>query len=286
MNDNPYTHNEYTQENRASVASAAPAATTAPAAGASRDCGSIPNPSPAASLLQTSPLQTPLLQATGVTKNFGAVRALAGVDLSINAGEQVAIMGPSGSGKSTLLHVLSGILKPSSGTVTLDGSPISSLSDAKRSALRRTRFGFVFQDGQLVPELTARENVALPLLLNGVKRGDAVTLANEWLQKLGVGDQGRKRLGEMSGGQAQRVALARALACSPAVVFADEPTGALDQATGHEVMQILTTAAKMNGSTLVVITHDIKVAAWCQRLVEIRDGLVHTDRLVSEVTAR
>lgn len=227
-----------------------------------------------------------LLQATGVTKNFGVTRALAGVDLSIDAGEQVAIMGPSGSGKSTLLHVLSGILKPSTGVVAFEGSPISSLSDAKRSALRRTRFGFVFQDGQLVPELTARENVALPLLLNGIKRSEAFTLAKEWLQKLGVGDQGRKRLGEMSGGQAQRVAIARALVCSPAVIFADEPTGALDQATGHEVMQILTTAAKMNGSTLVVITHDIKVAAWCQRLVEIRDGLVHTDRPVSEVTAR
>lgn len=235
---------------------------------------------------QKNSTPTSLLQATGITKNFGVTRALAGVDLSIDAGEQVAIMGPSGSGKSTLLHVLSGILKPSTGVVTFEGSPISSLSDAKRSALRRTRFGFVFQDGQLVPELTARENVALPLLLNGIKRSEAFTLAKEWLQKLGVGDQGRKRLGEMSGGQAQRVAIARALVCSPAVIFADEPTGALDQATGHEVMQILTTAAKMNGSTLVVITHDIKVAAWCQRLVEIRDGLVHTDRPMSEVTAR
>lgn len=262
MNDNAYTQENYTP--------------TTPTAGTLHDHARMPNGSAVPALLQ----------AVGVTKDFGVVRALAGIDLSINAGEQVAIMGPSGSGKSTLLHVLSGILKPSAGVVTFEGSPISSLSDAKRSALRRTRFGFVFQDGQLVPELTARENVALPLLLNGVKRGDAVTLASEWLQKLGVGDQGRKRLGEMSGGQAQRVAIARALVCSPAVVFADEPTGALDQATGHEVMQILTTAAKMNGSTLVVITHDIKVAAWCQRLVEIRDGLVHTDRPVSEVTAR
>ncbi|XCB29050.1 ATP-binding cassette domain-containing protein [Arcanobacterium hippocoleae] len=146
-------------------------------------------------------------------------------------------------------------------------------------------FGFVFQDGQLVPELTARENAALPLLLNGANRNSANKTAADWLNRLGVGEQSRKRPGEMSGGQAQRVAIARALACSPAVVFADEPTGALDQATGHEVMQILTTAAKMSGATLIVITHDIKVAAWCQRLVEIRDGLVHTDRPMNEVTA-
>ncbi|MDR6939498.1 putative ABC transport system ATP-binding protein [Arcanobacterium hippocoleae] len=226
-----------------------------------------------------------LLQAVGVTKNFGMVHALAGIDLSIRKGEQVAIMGPSGSGKSTLLHTLSGILTPSSGRVSFNGTAISSLRDSARSRIRMQHFGFVFQDGQLVPELTARENAALPLLLNGANRNSANKTAADWLNRLGVGEQSRKRPGEMSGGQAQRVAIARALACSPAVVFADEPTGALDQATGHEVMQILTTAAKMSGATLIVITHDIKVAAWCQRLVEIRDGLVHTDRPVNEVTA-
>ncbi|MFC5383396.1 ABC transporter ATP-binding protein [Arcanobacterium hippocoleae] len=213
------------------------------------------------------------------------VHALAGIDLSIRKGEQVAIMGPSGSGKSTLLHTLSGILTPSSGRVSFNGTAISSLRDSARSRIRMQHFGFVFQDGQLVPELTARENAALPLLLNGANRNSANKTAADWLNRLGVGEQSRKRPGEMSGGQAQRVAIARALACSPAVVFADEPTGALDQATGHEVMQILTTAAKMSGATLIVITHDIKVAAWCQRLVEIRDGLVHTDRPVNEVTA-
>ncbi|WP_353067499.1 ABC transporter ATP-binding protein [Arcanobacterium hippocoleae] len=213
------------------------------------------------------------------------VHALAGIDLSIRKGEQVAIMGPSGSGKSTLLHTLSGILTPSSGRVSFNGTAISSLRDSARSRIRMQHFGFVFQDGQLVPELTARENAALPLLLNGANRNSANKTAADWLNRLGVGEQSRKRPGEMSGGQAQRVAIARALACSPAVVFADEPTGALDQATGHEVMQILTTAAKMSGATLIVITHDIKVAAWCQRLVEIRDGLVHTDRPMNEVTA-
>ncbi|MCI5826484.1 MAG: ABC transporter ATP-binding protein [Arcanobacterium sp.] len=195
-------------------------------------------------------------------------------------------MGPSGSGKSTLLHVLSGILKPTAGRVLFETELISSYSDAARSRLRRERFGFVFQDGQLVPELTAKENVALPLLLLGASRSVANKAAEEWLGRLGVADQRRKRPGEMSGGQAQRVAIARALVHRPAVVFADEPTGALDQATGHEVMQILTTTSRMNGSALVVITHDVKVAAWCERLVEIRDGLVHTDRPMSEVMGR
>ncbi|MCI7552209.1 MAG: ABC transporter ATP-binding protein [Actinomycetaceae bacterium] len=211
------------------------------------------------------------------------VHALRGVDLSIGRGEQVAIMGPSGSGKSTLLHILSGIMRPTAGDVICEGKEISAMRDSERSTLRRTRFGFVFQDGQLVPELTARENVALPLLLNGVNRSEANSAAHQWLDRMGVGDQARKRPGQMSGGQAQRVAIARALATSPSVVFADEPTGALDQATGHEVMQVLTAVTRMNGSTLVLITHDIKVAAWCDRLVEIRDGLVHTDRPTSEV---
>lgn len=225
-----------------------------------------------------------LLTASAVTKDFGITHALAGVNLSVHPGEQVAIMGPSGSGKSTLLHILSGVLTPTSGDVSFGNTSISAMSDAKRSRLRLERFGFVFQDGQLVPELTAEENVALPLMLKGVKRSAATAQAKQWLERLGVLEQRRKRPGEMSGGQAQRVAIARALAPMPAVVFADEPTGALDQATGHEVMQILTTATRMSGSTLVLITHDIKVAAWCERLVEIRDGLVHTDRPMAEVT--
>ncbi|MDD7465456.1 MAG: ABC transporter ATP-binding protein [Actinomycetaceae bacterium] len=214
------------------------------------------------------------------------VHALAGVDITIHEREQLAIMGPSGSGKSTLLHVLSGILKPTAGRVLFEGELISGLNDATRSRLRRERFGFVFQDGQLVPELTALENVALPMMLKGEDRAKANAAADEWLSKLAVADQRRKRPGEMSGGQMQRVAVARALASNPAVVFADEPTGALDQATGQEVMQILTTATRMNGSALVIITHDIKVAAWCERLVEIRDGLVQTDRAMDEVVGR
>lgn len=206
------------------------------------------------------------------------VRALANVDVHISAGEAVAIMGPSGSGKSTLLHCLAGILVPDEGEVRLGDVVVSRLRDAPRSRLRRESFGFVFQDGQLLPELPARENVALPLLLAGTSRSEALREADLWLERLGLAGAGARRPGEMSGGQAQRVAIARAMVHSPSVVFADEPTGALDQATGHEVMQILTTTAKMTGTTLVVVTHDSQVASWCSRLVELRDAMIHADR--------
>lgn len=228
-------------------------------------------------------MNTQALQATGLVKTYSSVHALAGVDITIGAGELVAIMGPSGSGKSTLLHVLSGILLPDAGEVRLGDAVVTALKDSGRSKLRREQFGFVFQDGQLVPELTARENVALPLLASGASRGRAMRAADEWLMRLGVGEQKRKRPGEMSGGQAQRVAIARSMVANPSIIFADEPTGALDQATGHEVMQVLSTTAKMNGTTLVVVTHDLKVASWTDRLVEIRDGLIHTDRTMADV---
>ncbi len=220
---------------------------------------------------------TGTLSARNLVKRYGPVVALGGVTLDLQPGESVAIMGPSGSGKSTLLHCLSGILPPDEGDVTLGHLPVSQLSDAERSRLRRDRFGFVFQDGQLIGELPARENVALPLLLAGVTRGEALRRADEWLARLGLESMVARRPGELSGGQAQRVAIARALVHDPAVIFADEPTGALDQATGHEVMQVLTTTARSAGSTLVVVTHDVHVARWCGRLIEIRDALVHSD---------
>ncbi|MGC5615891.1 ABC transporter ATP-binding protein [Georgenia sp. Z1491] len=218
------------------------------------------------------------LLATDLTTTYGQVRALAGVSLAVPAGQTLAVMGPSGSGKTTLLHCLAGIRVPDSGEVRLGDVPVSALGDTARSRLRRERLGFVFQDGQLVPELSARENVALPLLLGGTRRGEALRTADEWLERLGIGQAAGRRPGEMSGGQAQRVAVARAMVHGPSVVFADEPTGALDQATGHEVMQVLTTTTRMSGATLVVVTHDTQVASWCERLVELRDAMIHADR--------
>ena len=195
-------------------------------------------------------------------------------------------MGPSGSGKSTLLHCLSGVLVPNDGHVLFAGEDLTRMSDAQRSHLRLSQFGFVFQDGQLIPELPARENVALPLLLTGTRRRTALAKADEILAKIGIPDLADRRPSDMSGGQAQRVAIARALATNPRVVFADEPSGALDQATGHEVMQLLTATAAQAGASLVMVTHDPAVARWCSRLVEIRDGLVHADRRLDVEVAR
>lgn len=222
------------------------------------------------------------LAAHSITRTFGddtgqPVRALDDVSLTIPAGQSVSIMGPSGSGKSTLLHCLAGILLPDTGDVSLDGEPVSLAGDAQRSALRLRRFGFVFQDGQLLAELPAEENVALPLMLRGLRRADALVEARAWLGRLGMAGMERRRPGELSGGQAQRVAVARALVHRPAVVMADEPTGALDQTTGAEVMGVLTAAAAEVGASLVVVTHDAGVAAWCRRHLVILDGRIVSD---------
>ena len=224
------------------------------------------------------------LSAHAISKSFGDVHALVEVSLHIPAGQSVSVMGPSGSGKSTLLHCLAGILRPDSGDISLGDEPVSLSSDAARSRLRLERMGFVFQDGQLLPELPALENVALPLLLQGLPRAEAFGRAADWLARLGLGGIERRRPGQLSGGQAHRVAIARAMVGSPAVVLADEPTGALDQTTGAEVMRVLTATAKGAGASLVVVTHDPKVARWCERHVEIVDGRVLSD-LVAEVAA-
>ncbi|HEY0218136.1 MAG TPA: ABC transporter ATP-binding protein [Cellulomonas sp.] len=224
----------------------------------------------------------PRLSARGLVKRFGPTTALAGVDLDVAPGESVAVMGPSGSGKSTLLHCLAGILVPGSGTVMLSGRALHTLDERARSLVRRRQYGFVFQFGQLLGELPAIENVALAPMLLGMSRREATGLAGRWLASLGLAGMEGRRPGELSGGQAQRVAVARALITGPEVVFADEPTGALDQATGHEVMRVLTETTRLAGSSLVVVTHDAQVAAWCDRRVEVRDGLVVAD----ERTAR
>lgn len=214
----------------------------------------------------------PVLQGRGLRKSYGPTMALEGVDLDIAAGESTAIIGPSGSGKTTLLHVLAGIVVPDSGTVSLRGREVQHLTEDRRSALRRSDYGFVFQSGQLLGELTAVENVALPLMVAGMPRRRAVAEAGRWFAPLGLDGCEARRPGELSGGQAQRIAIARAVVHQPSIVFADEPTGALDQATGAEVMALLSRTHRDRGAALVVITHDPGVAAWCDRTVEIRDG--------------
>ena len=217
-------------------------------------------------------MSDPLLRGTRLHKSFGPTTALAGAGLALWPGEVVAVMGPSGSGKSTLLHCLAGIVRPDAGSVHYQGRELSSLPDGPRSALRRTEFGFVFQFGQLVPELTCLENVALPLRLDGRRRGPAERIAGDWLDRLEVGDVADKRPGDVSGGQGQRVAVARALVTMPKVIFADEPTGALDSLNGERVMTLLVDAAKQTNAAIVLVTHEPRVAAYSDREVIVRDG--------------
>ncbi|MGC5036799.1 MULTISPECIES: ABC transporter ATP-binding protein [unclassified Streptomyces] len=213
-----------------------------------------------------------LLTAQDLRKVYGPTTALDGAEFSIHPGEVVAVMGPSGSGKSTLLHCLAGIVPPDSGSIVYDGREVTSMSDAERSALRRSEFGFVFQFGQLVPELTCVENVALPLRLNGSPRKEAERAALAWMERLEVDDLRGKRPGEVSGGQGQRVAVARALVTNPRVVFADEPTGALDSFNGERVMELLTDAARSASTAVVLVTHEARVAAYSDREIVVRDG--------------
>lgn len=226
---------------------------------------------------------TELIGARDVHFSFGPTSALRGAELTVAAAEIVAVMGPSGSGKSTLLHCLAGILIPHQGEIRYAGRRIDQLGEAERSALRRDRFGFVFQFGQLVPELTAEENVALPLLLNGVKRGEALAQARTWFERLELDGLEKRRSGELSGGQAQRIALGRGLVARPEVLFADEPTGSLDSLTGERVMELLSSAAREQSTTVVLVTHEPRVAAYADREVIVRDGRVTSlsgDRVV------
>jgi putative ABC transport system ATP-binding protein len=216
----------------------------------------------------------PILRGRALAKSYGPTTALRGVDIDVAAGEIVAVMGPSGSGKSTLLHCLAGILVPDNGEVWFAGRRLDALSEAERSALRRDRFGFVFQFGQLVPELTAEENVALPMLLNGVKRADALARARTWFERLELDGLEKRRCGELSGGQAQRIALGRGLVAQPEVLFADEPTGSLDSLAGERVMELLAETAREQSTTVVLVTHEPRVAAYADREVIVRDGKV------------
>jgi putative ABC transport system ATP-binding protein len=214
------------------------------------------------------------IEGREIVKSFGETPALRGASVSVAPGEILAIMGPSGSGKSTLLHCLAGIFKPDSGEVWFEGEKIDQLDESKRTRLRRTEFGFIFQFGQLVPELTAVDNVALPLLLNKASRKNAYRAADSWLARMDIRELAGRRTGELSGGQAQRVALARALVMQPRVLFADEPTGSLDSLNGERVMDLLVKLAHEEGSAVVLVTHDARVAAYSDREVVVRDGRV------------
>jgi putative ABC transport system ATP-binding protein len=237
--------------------------------------------------MSTNPTPSPILSARGMHHAFGQTQALRGVDLDVHAGEVLAVMGPSGSGKSTLLHCLAGVLVPDSGTVTYNPpsgqSPveISALDEPKRSKLRLTDFGFVFQFGQLLPELSAVDNVSLPLLLGGTKRPEALRRSAGLLERLGLDGMGGKLPGELSGGQAQRVAVARALVNSPTVLFADEPTGSLDSLAAENVLTLMLELVRESGTTVVMITHDARTAAYADREVMVRDGVIGAGYRVS-----
>ncbi len=215
-----------------------------------------------------------VIEGRDLALSFGETPALRGASLSVRRGEIVAVMGPSGSGKSTLLYCLAGILAPDLGEVSFEGRRVDTMREAERSRLRRDHFGFVFQFGQLVPELTAEENVALPLLLAGKPRSEALREARGWFGRLDLEGMEHHRTGEMSGGQSQRVALARGLVTRPDVLFADEPTGSLDSLNGELVMGLLTRSARDQGSSVILVTHEPRVAAYADREVIVRDGKV------------
>ena len=231
-----------------------------------------------------------IMRARGLEMSFGRTHALRGVDLDLLAGEVLAVTGPSGSGKSTLLHVMAGVLVPDAGSVSYHGSKspgggatdvaediavnIAALDEAARSRLRLNEFGFIFQFGQLLPDLSALDNVTIPLLLAGTPRRRALAQAREALGELGLSEHLDKRPTQLSGGQAQRAAVARALVTGPRILFADEPTGSLDSLAAERTMEVLLASVRSRGASLVIITHDARVAAYADREVTVRDGRV------------
>ncbi len=219
-----------------------------------------------------------IIQANQLTKVYGsgevAVTALDHVNLNVQPGEFVAIMGPSGCGKSTLLHLLGGLDRPTQGDVLVANRNLTDLRDADLSELRRRKIGFIFQFFNLIPVLTAVENAALPLMLDGVKRSQARAKAGEWLERVGLGDRANHRPDQLSGGQQQRAAIARALVAEPDLILADEPTGNLDSRAGDEIAALLSQIAKQYGRSIVMVTHDPRIAAYADRIVFLKDGKV------------
>ncbi|MFY8199174.1 MAG: ABC transporter ATP-binding protein [Pirellula staleyi] len=233
------------------------------------------------STIQDAMQSSPLLRASEITKIYhsGTVShpALRGVSLDVRKGEFVAITGPSGCGKSTLLHILGGLDRPDTGYVQLEGQSISNLDDYSQTLLRRRRMGFVFQKVHLLPMLTAIDNVMVPLRLDGVDFAKARRIAIEALDSVGMSSKHANRPGELSGGESQRVAIARAIVMSPAILFADEPTGALDSENGHMVIELFRQLVLTYDQTLIVVTHDLSVAESADRVVKMRDGLIIDD---------
>ena len=216
------------------------------------------------------------IQTQSLTKIYGsgatAVTALDHINLTIKPGEFVAIMGPSGCGKSTLLHLLGGLDKPTDGKVLLEGTAIEDMSDDKLTELRRRKMGFVFQFFNLIPVLTATENAALPITLDGAKPADAKAKATEWLTRFGLGERLNNRPDQLSGGQQQRVAIARALVAEPTLILADEPTGNLDTYAGDEIASLLRKVSQEYNRTVVMVTHDARIAAYADRIIFLKDG--------------
>lgn len=225
------------------------------------------------------------ISGKNLSVTFGQTRALGGVDVEVAPGEVLAVMGPSGSGKSTLLHVLAGILQPDAGEVIYAGRRLDQLSSRRRDSVRLQKFGFIFQFGDLIPELTLAENVALPLLLTGMRRKRAMRRAMSMLERLEIAEVAAHSAAQASGGQVQRAAVGRALIHRPAVVFADEPTGALDTVTGEIVLNALMDIARENESSVVLVTHAVDVAAVSDREIVIRDGLIAQSKQFRSLSA-
>ncbi len=219
-----------------------------------------------------------IISTQDLTKIFGsgpaAITALDHVNISVNNGEFVAIMGPSGCGKSTLLHLMGGLDRPSSGKVIIESTPIAEMNDDQLTELRRRRIGFVFQFFNLIPVLNALENAALPITLDGIKPAEAQKKAAEWLERFSLSDRLNSRPDQLSGGQQQRVAIARALAAEPSLVLADEPTGNLDTRSGDEIAGLLREVVKQYGRTVIMVTHDPRIAAYADRIIFLKDGKV------------
>lgn len=225
-----------------------------------------------------------IIEVKNLTKIYGSgdtqVTALDSVNISIEEGQFVAVMGPSGCGKSTLLHLIGGLDRPSDGTICIEGKDISKMSDKTLTEMRRRKMGFVFQFFNLLPVLDAVENTALPLILDGVKPAEARSKAREWLAQNKLEDRGSHRPNELSGGQQQRVAIARAMVSDPLIVLADEPTGNLDSRSGDEIASSLRKVVSVWGRTVLMVTHDPRIAAYADRIIFLKDGKVLDDTML------